>query len=186
MNIYNMSRGTGKTTKLILESHEKWIPVLTMNRSSAHHIEEKARDMGVSIPKVLAVRDLNNEDMRKPSKVLIDDLDFVTSELLRQLLEIKVESTTIATNKDWEDYYRVIEGNMCSRLEEGKVYSLSEMKRRCGGWIEEEWNGSVWSFNNKFSSTSIALAAEPREGEIHTLENTVANDVKIEITVKLG
>lgn len=76
MEILNMNRGSGKTTKLIKISNKTKAPIICRTRKIAEIIKERAKEMDLEIPNPITIDMYKNEKYRY-EKVLIDDIDLV-------------------------------------------------------------------------------------------------------------
>ena len=85
MKVIYKPRGTGKTTELVKLSATMQIPIICI---SPEHICEVAKELGMTIPQPISVRDykpFSNE------KILVDDAEYVLSHLIG-----KIECMTIS------------------------------------------------------------------------------------------
>lgn len=89
MKIIAKGRGKGKTTELIKMSAEKQIPIVCMI-GSIQYIIDKAKEMGLTIPKPLTVQQLNMTQW-KDKPVLVDNAEFI----LQTKLGHKIEAITL-------------------------------------------------------------------------------------------
>jgi hypothetical protein len=72
-------RQSGKTTKLIIMSAQKQIPIVVRNTAIGFCIEERARNMGLEIPKPITFGQITIPHLargRTINSVLIDDVDY--------------------------------------------------------------------------------------------------------------
>ena len=92
-----MPRGSGKTTRLIVESACSNYPILTSTKQQADYIFRKACEMNIVIPFPYSVSEWINDSRYKfeTDGVLIDELDSV----LKILLHTKVYSTTLTCDR---------------------------------------------------------------------------------------
>ena len=78
MKIFNMERGTGKTTLLIIMSHFTNARIITATESSAGFVENKAKEMKLSIPTPICWSYyVTSYGRGRKEKILIDDADYV-------------------------------------------------------------------------------------------------------------
>ena len=85
------SRARGKTYALIQRSARTGETIICANRNMARYVNEKARDMGLSIPEARSVDYLtDNGYEHSGEKVLIDEL----SHVLKQVLKVDVSAIT--------------------------------------------------------------------------------------------
>ena len=75
-----MSRGTGKTTRLIQESAKSFFPILCADKRRADHIKLMAKDLGLTIPEPRPVTSLMFGE--RLGRVYIDDAEDVLTNLL--------------------------------------------------------------------------------------------------------
>lgn len=98
MDILNLERGKGKTTYLIQRSHMTRKPILVGVEMQKNYIKDKARDMGLSIPEPLSVKDLIGDSSRgkvKPTSILVDEMPTV----FQTVLGITIDTATM-TERD--------------------------------------------------------------------------------------
>lgn len=78
---YSMTRGSGKTTKLIHESARTGAIIVTATRPMAAHVVLQAKKLDLMIPQPITVRDyiqiFKNDGLCGDQKYLIDDLELV-------------------------------------------------------------------------------------------------------------
>lgn len=84
MKIIYKSRGTGKTTELVKMSAKTGFPIVCMD---TRHIYSVAKEIGLDIPKPIAIRDYKSSSCEK---ILVDDAEYVLQHFLG-----KVECMTI-------------------------------------------------------------------------------------------
>lgn len=84
MKIYNVPRGSGKTTKLIHLSECLNAPILCATQKHRSIILSDSRKMNVKIPKPITVRDLVNGKLRgtNHSAVLVDEMPMIFERLI--------------------------------------------------------------------------------------------------------
>lgn len=70
-----MSRGTGKTTRLVQESAKRQIPIVCPTNANAKIIFQRAKELNLQIPNPISVLDLNIEKHIGVGNILIDDAD---------------------------------------------------------------------------------------------------------------
>lgn len=99
MDIIIKGRGHGKTTDLIRMSAESKSPIVTGNLPHAKAIEDKAKHMGLDIPKPIYVSDRDALDAQicGVREVLVDDVDWVLT-LLLGCVEVKCCTVTPTRN----------------------------------------------------------------------------------------
>ena len=87
MKIINLGRGEGKTTRLIYASEFNNVPILCATSMQKEHIQRKAYEYGLEIPKPITVRDIvTNRCVRQfDNGVLVDEAPFVLEVLLSYL-----------------------------------------------------------------------------------------------------
>lgn len=85
------SRARGKTYTLIQRSARTGETIICANRNMARYVNEKAKDLGMSIPEARPVEYLsdNNYD-HSGEKILIDELE----QVLKQVLKVDVSAIT--------------------------------------------------------------------------------------------
>lgn len=80
MQCFVSGRRTGKTTRLIMLSHDTGIPIYTRTAQMAAFVEHQARTLGVTIPKSIC-RTPKLIGLR-PSKVIVDEAGGVLEDVL--------------------------------------------------------------------------------------------------------
>lgn len=85
MKIFNLSRGKGKTIRMLYASEYQNIPILCSNRLSKLNILEMAKKYEINIPEPMSVQDVANGRLRgkRFDGVLVDDMDLVLFNLLQ-------------------------------------------------------------------------------------------------------
>lgn len=95
-------RQTGKTEKLIILSGEKQIPILTLSNQSAHEIEKRSIEMGISIPVPISVKEIMSDNylnnIGEIDSIIVDDADHVLKSILRTRKIHNVEAISICNN----------------------------------------------------------------------------------------
>lgn len=106
MEIFNVPRGCGKTTNIIIEAAKTGYPIITLRRTMKKDIERRAEKITNKKITVYTVAEFLDDDFwrgkidKKPEHVLIDELPFI----LEELLGAKCEIATM-TSKSLEEYY---------------------------------------------------------------------------------
>lgn len=80
MQCFVSGRRTGKTTRLIMLSHDTGIPIYTRNAQMAASVEHQARTLGVTIPKPICWTP--KLIGLRPSKVIVDEAGGVLEDVL--------------------------------------------------------------------------------------------------------
>ena len=109
MKIFNLSRGTGKTIRMLYASEFNNIPILCMNESHKANLIEQSRRFGINIPEPITVSNFielkggrthkSYRDKDILSEVLIDEMDSVLSLLMLQAFGTEIIGATITTDK---------------------------------------------------------------------------------------
>lgn len=73
MKIYNLPRGSGKTTRLLYISDYNKIPILCANINSKNLIRQMAYKQGLNIPEPICVSDLEKGKNLPYKEVLVDE-----------------------------------------------------------------------------------------------------------------
>lgn len=84
MKIINLGRGQGKTTRLLYASEFNDIPILCETNVQKQHLIDMANNLGLKIPKPIAISDLTDKTM-KVDDVLVDEAHWVLQSLLRRM-----------------------------------------------------------------------------------------------------
>ena len=98
MEIFNMKRGTGKTTKLIRMSGKNNIPIGYVRTSQRQFLLDVAKSIGVKIPEPIYLEDLKNG--KKVDKIYLDDID----KTLMAYFNCSIEAVTISDKEDDKQY----------------------------------------------------------------------------------
>lgn len=126
MEIILDKRGRGKTVRLVVESHIKNVPIMTLNRQMAKIVKESAEWLGLKIPDPICLDDfLRNRHHDYENGILIDEAQMVLTELLKT----KIHTMTL-TEEDSESASPIYINNRDSI----NKYSL------------KDWNFKDWSF----------------------------------------
>ena len=96
MKVYDMKRGSGKTTYLMYLSNLLNIPILCHSKMHAENIADTAKRCGIDIPKPIYV---GKSRGYKPDAILVDELEFVLQSLLnKEGLNTNVVAATYTSN----------------------------------------------------------------------------------------
>lgn len=89
MNIINLGRGQGKTTRLLYASEFNDMPILCSTETEKSYLWEKAYSYGLKIPQPISVNDIISNKHRGSNivdkEVLVDEAPYVLQYLLNQL-----------------------------------------------------------------------------------------------------
>lgn len=107
MKIINLSRGNGKTTRLLYASEFNDAPILCANQISKQHLLDRAKELNLNIPEPITPSDVINGGIFKTSlqdrDILVDEAPTVLQSLLSHLgMNGDVKAITL-TEKDVED-----------------------------------------------------------------------------------
>ena len=103
MKIFNISRGKGKTMRMLYASEFNNVPILCDTKAHKSYIVELAKKCEIKIPEPMTVCEFLRSEKtisNKPMSVLIDEMDSVLSSLLSQAFNVNVEAVTITTDKE--------------------------------------------------------------------------------------
>ena len=81
MKILNLGRGDGKTTQLVKYAAKNHVMILVGNKTSKHNVEDVAKDLKLNVD-VITLYDFNKIKNKNKYNVVIDDVEFVLSQLL--------------------------------------------------------------------------------------------------------
>lgn len=167
MEILNMNRGSGKTTKLIKISNKTKAPIICRNRNMAKFIKTMAKEMKLEIPEPLLLCDIRTKPYRfnrtGETGVLIDDIDLVLSQFLgtRILYATTSCDVTEVQSVKYPCMYRHFKVDLyCTKFESyplsldefSKAYD-KEKKRPCHMWcLHTETNQeiAIFKLGNKY------------------------------------
>ena len=87
MKIFNLSRGQGKTMRMLYASEYHNAPILCSTCASKTYIVDMAKRQGINIPEPITLSDIvrDNKGVTRDLDVLVDEMDDVFSQLLRHL-----------------------------------------------------------------------------------------------------
>ena len=101
MKIINLERGKGKTTLLIELSATHNIPIICSSNASKSYILNKAREMGLTIPEPINVRNcdmpyvLRGLNINSNYGVLVDDLECILQYFLGEQVSVATTSCEV-------------------------------------------------------------------------------------------
>ena len=81
MKILNLGRGDGKTTQLVKYAAKNHVMILVGNKTSKYYVEDVAKDLKLNVD-VITVYDFNKIKNKNKHNIVIDDVEFVLSQLL--------------------------------------------------------------------------------------------------------
>ena len=81
MKILSLGRGDGKTNQLVKYASKNHVMILVGNKTSKYNVEEVAKDLKLNVD-VITVYDFNKIKNKNKYNVVIDDVEFVLSQLL--------------------------------------------------------------------------------------------------------
>ena len=95
MKIFNLSRGKGKTTRMLYASEFNNIPILCYNEMYKQNLIEMAHWHGINIPNPMTVSEFLKRGQRPTNKILIDEMDSVLSLLMLQAFGTEIVGGTM-------------------------------------------------------------------------------------------
>lgn len=106
MKIINLSRGQGKTTRLLYASEFQGTPILCSTHASKDYLLSKAREFGLDIPDPIVVSEIANNHLRggkmQNKDLLVDEAPQVLQALLSSLgMKGEVKAITLTENNDY-------------------------------------------------------------------------------------
>lgn len=101
MKIYNLPRGSGKTTRMLYISEYTGYPILCRNNTQKKYVTELARQNSVRIPDPITIDKMRG---RRHTSYLIDDAEYLLQELLRMVVDpdITIDSITMSCGENNE------------------------------------------------------------------------------------
>lgn len=109
MEIIYDKRRSGKTTKLIHESHEKWMHILVSNSMQVELISNMAKKMNVDIPYPITISEIikikSSSDIKRG--ILVDEAQHI----LEKLIGVNIETMTITDNTEKNKVLKMLEEN---------------------------------------------------------------------------
>lgn len=128
MKILYGQPGTGKTRKILQESSQKNIPILTYDRARVERLKDKAVGYSLIIPEPINVEDVLKENQLKSSKVIIDREDITISKILFSLYANKLTPDLGSDKVESKDYNTVLENIIETITLSSESVGLEEVK----------------------------------------------------------
>lgn len=129
-------RKCGKTTRMVLMSSEKGIPILTCNRNMVKLLECTAKDMGVKIPRPISAKDfaLGSSQLNCTS-VLVDEIDWVVANLIGA--DVVVSTTS-------SEFVKLEQKQFDETISGYEAFKWIEQ----GGVVMDPWNQDRYKMND--------------------------------------
>lgn len=85
MKVFNLPRGSGKSTRLLYASEFTGAPILCKDRESKEMLIDKAKQLGINIPEPICVHELMHETDKilNVKDLLVDEVIIVLQEILK-------------------------------------------------------------------------------------------------------
>lgn len=101
MKIYNLPRGSGKTTRMLYISEYTGYPILCRNNTHKKYVTELARKNSIHIPDPITIDKMRG---RRHISYLVDDAEYLLQELLRIVVDpdITIDSITMSCDTNNE------------------------------------------------------------------------------------
>lgn len=101
MRIFNLSRGSGKTIRMLYASEYHNVPILCTDETNKKYIMDMARWKNIHIPEPITVCDIVNHKTQGQgfNGVVVDDMDCVFQALLAQY-RLDILGATITIDKE--------------------------------------------------------------------------------------
>ena len=104
MNIINLGRGQGKTTRLLYASEFQNIPILCMNIVAKQYLLDSAKRLGLSIPEPITASEMVRGTMKEKhigdKDILVDEAPFVLQSLINSLgVKSNIKAMTLTDTK---------------------------------------------------------------------------------------
>ena len=101
MRIFNLSRGKGKTIRMLYASEYHNAPILCATESDKKHIMDMAQWHDINIPEPIVAYNITNHKLRgkKVNAVIVDEMGAVLQSLLAQY-GLDILGATITTDKE--------------------------------------------------------------------------------------
>lgn len=96
MKLINKNRGTGKSTQLLYTSATTGYPIIVATERQAEYLEKMAEELGLEIPKPITFRRFNQYFIPRDSKILVDNLEFMLNDILKDYFGTEVCAATIS------------------------------------------------------------------------------------------
>lgn len=85
MKVYNLKRGGGKTTRLLIISEYTGKPILCFNRAAKQFLTQKAKELHIDIPEPIAVEELHNlRGVKFDKEYIVDEVLHTLAALVAQ------------------------------------------------------------------------------------------------------
>ncbi|HAU84434.1 MAG TPA: hypothetical protein DCW90_02665 [Lachnospiraceae bacterium] len=91
MRIYNLSRGGGKSTRLLYVSEFTRRPILCANENQKSELLRKSRVLNLKIPMPVTVKEFQKNSPTSLDGVLVDEVMMVLQELINVVASNKVD-----------------------------------------------------------------------------------------------
>ena len=99
MKILNLGKKKKKTTQLVKYAAKNHVMILVGNKTSKYYVEEVAKDLKLNVD-VITVYDFNKIKNKNKYNIVIDEVEFVLSQLLNA--NINCVSTSCEVVEDVE------------------------------------------------------------------------------------
>ena len=99
MRIFNLSRGAGKTIRMLYASEYHNAPILCATGKNKQHIMDMAKWKNINIPEPITLADVVDGRTTDKNDIFVDDMDYVFSQLLSHL-GLNMIGGTITVDKE--------------------------------------------------------------------------------------
>lgn len=155
MQIINLPRGWGKTTRAIYLSELYNIPILVSNRITKNVIKNKAKiDLNAKIPEPVLISELGNVDL--PNGIIVDEAINTLVSIIRANANfpIDVKAITISVPENIKSFFEVdtlkIEFSEIKRkISELSDCQIGKLKNECDSLIKRINNLEEYITHNK-------------------------------------
>lgn len=96
MKLIIKDRAAGKTTMLIHTSEATGYPIVVSTRRQVDLLKEAAKRLGANIPEPISITDLKQRGIQRPENVLIDNIEFILSNVMDEYLGCHVVAATLS------------------------------------------------------------------------------------------
>lgn len=99
MKLFNLPRGGGKTMRMLYASEYHNAPILCTTCKHKQYIVDMAKRQNINIPEPITLSDIVNNRTTNINDILVDDMDYVLSQLLSHI-DLNMIGGTITIDRE--------------------------------------------------------------------------------------
>ena len=150
-------RKCGKTTRMVLMSSEKGIPILTCNRHMVKLLEYTAKDMGVKMPTPLSADDMAERRLRlRGGSILVDEIDLVVAKL--------IGASNVVASTTSSEFVKLEQNQFDETISGYEAFKWIEQ----GGIVMDRWNQDRYKMNDDKKIMRLKNAVESEWERVNT------------------